>query len=78
MVTDFLDEFTGYLRLSLSEIVRRDKLGQDVPTCASEVMHIGAEHDEYFTSDHFCQVAKAARIAAFKYSTDKYDIFVSD
>ncbi len=38
-------------------------------------MHIGEEHDGYFTADHFClQVAKAARIAAFKYPADKYDI----
>ena len=43
-------------------------------------MHIGEEHDGYFTADHFClQVAKAARIAAFKYPADKYDIiFVFD
>ena len=80
MVTDFIDEFNGYLTLSQSEIVRRDELGQDVPTYAREVMHIVEEHDGYFTADHFClQVAKAARIAAFKYPADKYDIiFVFD
>ena len=64
---------------SHSLTVRRDELGQDVLTYAREVMHIGEEHDGYFTADHFClQVAKAARIAAFKYPADKYDIFVFD
>ena len=35
-----------------------------------------AEHDGYYDSDKFClQVAKAARIAAFKYSPSKYDVY---
>ena len=80
MVTDFIDEFNGYLRLSQSEIARRDELGQDVPIYAREVMHIGEEHEGYFTADNFClQVAKAAQIAAFKYPPETYDvIFVFD
>ena len=35
-----------------------------------------ADHDGYYDSDKFClQVAKAACIAAFKYSPLRYDIY---
>lgn len=54
MATDFIDEFNGYLRLSLSEKARQDELGQDIPTYAREIIHLGGEHEGYFNSDQFC------------------------
>ena len=51
MVTNFIDEFNGYLRLSPSERARQDELGQDIPTYAREIIHIGEEHEGYFTSE---------------------------
>ena len=80
MVTDFIDEHNGFLRLSECELEKRDHLGLNIPPIAREVLHVGEDHDGYFTSDKFClQVAKAAQIAEFKYPSDKYTvIFVFD
>lgn len=73
MVTDFIDEFNGYLAMSLTlrDIARQAEIGLDIPIYAREVMHIGAEQDGYFIANQFyLQVGKAARIAAFKYPED--------
>ncbi len=67
MVTDFVDEYNGYLRLSEDEIRRREETDPTIPLLAREVIEIGESHEGYFTSDKFClQVAKTARIASFK------------
>ena len=75
MVIDFVDEHNGYLRLSEDEIRRRDETDPTIPLLAREVIEIGESHEGYFTSDKFClQVAKAARIASFKYSIEEYNV----
>ena len=76
MVSDFVDEFDGFLALTEEEVKRRDEEDPTVPLLAREVIEVGAEHDGYYDSDKFClQVAKAARIAAFKYSPSRYDVY---
>ena len=74
MVTDFIDEYNGYLRLSEDEIQRWNETDLTIPLLARETIQIGQGNEGYFNSDRFClQVAKAARIASFKYSIEEYD-----
>ena len=41
------------------------------------VIEVGAQHDGYYDSDKFClQVVKAARIAAFKYPPERFDVYL--
>lgn len=75
MVTDFVDEINGYLSLSEAEIERRNETDPSIPLFARETLEIGKENEGYFNADKFClQVAKAARIAAFKYPLEEYNI----
>ena len=70
MVTDFADEHCGYLRLSDEEKQRAD---DTIPPMAREVLVFGSENEGYFTSEKFLlQVAKAARIAHFKYPPETH------
>ena len=76
MVSDFIDEFGGFLALTEEEVKRRDEEDPTVPLLAREVIEVGAQHDGYYDSDKFCrQVAKAARIAAFKYPPERFDVY---
>ena len=75
MVTDFIDEYNGYLRLLEDEIQRREETDPTIPLLAHEMIGIGEGNEGYFNSDWCClQVAKAATIASFKYSIEEYDI----
>ena len=41
------------------------------------MIEVGAQHDGYYDSDKFClQVVKAARIAAFKYPPERFDVYL--
>ena len=76
MVSDFIDEFGGFLTLTEEELKRRDEEDPTVPLLAREVTEVGAQHDGCYDSDKFClQVAKATRIAAFKYPPERYDVY---
>ena len=76
MVSDFMDEFGGFLALTEEEVKRRDEEDPTVPLLAREVIEVGAQHDGYYDSDKFCrQVTKAARIAAFKYPPERFDVY---
>ena len=76
MVSNFIDESGGFLALTEEEVKRRDEEDPTVPLLASEVIEVGAEHDGYYDSDKFhLQIAKAACIAAFKYSPLRYDVY---
>lgn len=44
MVTDFIDEHNGFLRLSESEIEKRDHLGLNIPPIAREILLVGEDH----------------------------------
>ena len=76
MVSDYIDEFGGFLALSEEKVKRRDEDDPTVPLLAREVIEVGAQHDEYYDGDTFClQVAKAAHIAAFKYPPQRFAVY---
>ena len=66
MVTDFINEYNGYLRLNEDELRRARLVDPTIPSMAREVMLFGVQGEGYFTAEKFClQVAKAAQIASF-------------
>jgi len=80
MVSDFIDEHSGFLCLS-SEEKQVAKLSQpNLPHTARVVFRFGAQGDGYWNSDHFiAQVEKAMQIAEFKYpATDNTLVFLFD
>ena len=49
----------------------------EVTLRSREVIEVGAQYDGYYDSDKFClQVVKAARIAAFKYPPERFDVYL--
>jgi len=80
MVSDFIDEHSGFLRLS-SEEQQLARLSQpNLPDTARVIFKFGAQGDGYWNSEHFiAQVDKAMKIAEFKYpSTDNTLLFLFD
>ena len=68
MVSDFIDEHSGFLRLS-SEEQQLAKLSHPTLSVAARVIFkFGAQGDGYWNSEHFiAQVEKAVKLAEFKY-----------
>ena len=80
MVSDFIDEHSGFLRLS-SEEQQLARLSQpNLSDTARVIFKFGAQGDGYWNSEHFiAQVDKAMKIAEFKYpSTDNILLFLCD
>ena len=68
MVSDFIDEHSGFLSLS-SEEQQLARLSQpNLPDTARVIFKFGAQGDGFWNSEHFiAQVDKAMKIAEFKY-----------
>ena len=80
MVSDFIDEHCGYLRLTPEE-EEVAKLSQpDLPVSARVIFRFGAQGDGYWNNEHFIsQVITAIKIAEFKYpATNNTIVFLFD
>ena len=73
MVSDFMEEFSGYLRLTDEEHSAARRLYAFYPKEAREI--IEHQRDGYWDNDKFmANIRKAVRIAEFKYPRDKYNL----
>lgn len=77
MVSDFIEQHSGYLRLSTEEA---KGVNPTFPTTARVLLEYGAEKEGYWNSKRFMENVKdAAKIAKYKYPTDKHTIvFIFD
>lgn len=68
MVSDFVDEFSGFLRLTDLELERGKQTVPDITKEAREIILYGENRDEYWTGERFInQVKRAVSIAEVKY-----------
>lgn len=73
MVSDFVDEHTGFLRLSDEE--HSHAKDPDFPKEARVLLEYGADREGYWNSEKFMvNIENAARIAEYKYPSDRYTI----
>ena len=73
MVSDFIEEFSGYLRLTDEEHSAARRLYAFYPKEAREI--IEHQRDGYWDNDKFmANIRKAVRVAEFKYPRDKYNL----
>lgn len=75
MVSDFIDEFSGYLRLSEADYERAKQANPEmsIPKEAREIIEYGERRDGYWTSEKFInQVKNAVQIADILYPRDNY------
>ena len=80
MVSDFVDQHNGYLQLSEEEHCRACVSDPNFPKSARVLLEYGAEREGYWTSEKFmANVKDAAKIAKFKYRSDKHTVmFIFD
>ena len=75
MVSDFVEEHGGYLRLTDAELAQAKERYPNINPQARQQLEYGAEKEGYWTGDRFmAQVKNAADIADFKYHRDRYII----
>ena len=68
MVSDFIDEHNGYLRLSSEELEDARSTDPNFPKEARELFEYGAARAGYWTGEKFMrQIEKASKIAELKY-----------
>ena len=72
MVSDFIDEHNGYLRLCDEEYERSKTCHPGIKIYARKYLEYGENKEGYWTSEKFmAQIEDAAKIAEVKYSRDK-------
>ena len=75
MVSDFVDVHSGFLQLSDTEHDLAKTTDPDFPKTARVLLEYGADKEGYWTSEKFMvNIEVAARIAEFKYPSDKHTI----
>ena len=75
MVSDFVDEYGGFLALSDEEHEAAVAAGKQVPKKARKIIEYRENGDGYWTNDKFmAQMKDAIDIADIKYPEDKYDV----
>ena len=75
MVSDFIDQYSGFLRLTEEEQALSRASDPHFPAEARALLEYGAEREGYWTGEKFMKnVEDAARIAEFKYPSDKFTI----
>ena len=75
MVSDFIDQHLGYLRLTEAEQSLATAADPSFPLEARALLEYGAEREGYWTGEKFMKnVEDAARIAEFKYPNDKHTV----
>ena len=72
MVSDFIDEHQGYLRLTVNQLNAANYTG---PPQARQILKIGANAEGFWTNDKFMkQVEVAADIATVKYPKESHTV----
>ena len=75
MISDFVEEHGGYLRLSEDELDAAAEIDPEFPFEAREKLEYGVEREGYWTSEKFMlQMKKAVQIAEFKYNPSTHTI----
>ena len=76
MVSDFIDEHTGFLRLSTEEFTTAVAQGHEVGYQEARMtLEIGANHEGYWNGDKFLfQVEDAPAISRVKYPREQFDV----
>ena len=75
MVSDFVKEHGGYIRLTDAEFETAKEQYPDLTQNAKQLLEYGAEQEGYWTDDWFMQqIESAANIADFKYNEDHYTL----
>ena len=79
MVSDFVEEYGGYLQLSPEEFEHAQRRYPDITPAARCLLEYGADKEEYWTGDRFMeQIANAADIASFKYGHSHTIVWLFD
>ena len=75
MVSDFIEEYSGYLSLVSDELDTARTLDPNFPQKARELFEYGAATEGYWTGEKFMlQLEKAFKIAEFKYNPDEFTV----
>ena len=75
MVSDYIDQHSGFLRLTDQEYAIATATDPEFPKAARALMEYGADKEGYWTGEKFmANVERAAKIAELKYSKEKYSI----
>lgn len=75
MVSDFVTEHNGLLKLSDDEFKKAQETNPSVTQSAVEIIKYGAAGDGYWNNERFLrQVKKAITIAEIKYPSDKFTL----
>ena len=75
MVSDFVDEHSGFLRLTEEEFEIAREHFEGITKEAREIIEYGENRDGFWTGEKFLsQVKKALLIAEFKYPREKYTL----
>jgi len=76
MVSDFVDEYNGLLKLSNEEFTTGKEQFPDLKQEARVLLKYGAESEGYWNSDKFIpQVRDVIKIVKVKYPVQFYDVF---
>ena len=74
-MSDFIEQHSGFLRLTDSEHDVAKEMDPEFPVTARVLLEYGAERQGYWTSEKFMEnIESAARIAEFKYPGDTHTI----
>ena len=75
MVSDFIDEYCGCLRLTDDEYTLFRRTHPNIKQAARVILRYGENRDGYWNSSKFIsQFSDAVKIASFKYPCSRYDI----
>ena len=75
MVSDFVEEYGGYLRLADAEIQQAKVHYPNINPESRQLLEYGADKEGYWTGDRFmAQVKNAADIADVKYPPNRYTV----
>ena len=75
MVSNFVDQHSGYLRLSDEEYTLASARDPNFPITARALLEHGASREGYWTSERFMNNVEAAvKIAEYKYPQDKHTL----
>jgi hypothetical protein len=79
MVSDFVEEYGGYLKLSPEELDDAKSKYPNIEIAARRLLEYGAEKEGYWTSDSFMgQIRNAANIADVKYGATHTIVWLFD
>ena len=77
MVSDFIDEYTGFLALNEDKYTQGKIKYPDLQREVYAILKYGSDHDGYWNSEKFLtQLEAAIKIAMVKYSPHEYIMYI--